>query len=84
MVENNNRDLMERVEKLDERVTSLESDNRLITYQYDEIKHVMREVQADLRELKGKPGERWNNATQVIFASFITALITGLVAMLFF
>ena len=62
--------------QLENRITELEKDKRLSEYQYKQIMETLKEVQADVRDLKTVPGKRWD----LIITSGITALIGGLIA----
>ena len=62
--------------QLENRITELEKDKRLSEFQYKQIMETLKEVQADVRDLKTVPGKRWD----LIITSGITALIGGLIA----
>lgn len=62
--------------QLENRITELEKDKRVSEYQYKQIMETLKEVQADVKDLKTVPSKRWD----LIITSGITAVVGGLIA----
>ena len=63
--------------ELERRVQKVESDNRLQTYQYEQIMKTLEEVKADVTEMKNIPNKRWD----VVITGIISAIVGCVMAL---
>lgn len=63
--------------ELERRVQKVESDNRLQTYQYEQIMKTLEEVKCDVTEMKNIPNKRWD----VIITGVISAVVGCIMAL---
>lgn len=67
-----------RIQRLRKRVQKVESDNRLQTYQYEQIMKTLEEVKCDVTEMKNIPNKRWD----VIITGIISAVVGCVMALI--
>lgn len=63
--------------ELERRVQKVESDNRLQTYQYEQIMKTLEEVKVDVTEMKNIPNKRWD----VVITGIISAVVGCIMAL---
>lgn len=63
--------------ELERRVQKVESDNRLQTYQYEQIMKTLEEVKVDVTEMKNIPNKRWD----VVITGIISAIVGCVMAL---
>lgn len=73
------KDLKDRITDHDKRITKIESNRELQEYQHTQVMGILNELKIDMKEIKEKPGKRWDLIIGGIITAVIGAIVTFIV-----